>query len=103
MNSTDLRRAALSGARWTLAAKVGLQILTWPITILVIRVLDPRDYGLLGMAMVTIGFVALFGEMGLGMALVQADKLDEATARAACAAILVCKLVRAGAAATLVS
>jgi teichuronic acid exporter len=96
MSSGSLRQAALSGARWTLAAKVGLQLLTWPITILVIRLLEPGDYGLMAMAMVTIGFVALFGEMGLGIALVQADKLDEATARAASAAILICNIAMAG-------
>jgi teichuronic acid exporter len=96
MSAGGLRQAALSGARWTLAAKVGLQLLTWPITILVIRLLEPGDYGLLAMAMVTIGFVALFGEMGLGIALVQADKLDEDTARAASAAILICNLAMAG-------
>jgi O-antigen/teichoic acid export membrane protein len=101
MSSSELRRAALSGARWTLAAKIGLQLLTWPITILVIRLLEPADYGLLAMAMVTIGFVALFGEMGLGIALVQADKLDESTARAASAAILICNVVMAGAIALL--
>ena len=87
------RQAALSGARWTLAAKIGLQLFTWPMTILVIRLLEPGDYGLLAMAMLTIGFVALFGEMGLGVALVQVDTLDEAVARAACAAILVCSIV----------
>src|SRR5688572_14867978 len=96
MSLGGLRQAALSGARWTLAAKIGLQLMTWPITILVIRLLEPGDYGLLAMAMVTIGFVALFGEMGLGIALVQADKLDEATARAASAAILICNAVMAG-------
>jgi len=92
MSGTDLRQAALSGARWTMAAKLGLQLVTWPITIVVIRLLEPSDYGLQAMAMVTIGFVALFGEMGLGVALVQAEKLDEATARTAAAAILICNV-----------
>ncbi|HET7524629.1 MAG TPA: oligosaccharide flippase family protein, partial [Burkholderiaceae bacterium] len=97
MTGGDFRQAALSGARWTLAAKIGLQLFTWPVTILVIRLLEPGDYGLLAMAMVTIGFVTLFSEMGLGMALVQADQLDEATARSACAAILACNVALASA------
>jgi teichuronic acid exporter len=96
MTDGSLRQAALSGARWTLAAKLGLQLVMWPITILVIRLLEPGDYGLLAMAMVTIGFVALFGEMGLGIALVQADRLDETEARAASAAIMICSVVVAG-------
>jgi teichuronic acid exporter len=44
---------------------------------------------------VTIGFVALFSEMGLGSALVQAHQLDDATARTASAAILLCNVVMA--------
>src|SRR5262245_48372984 len=95
MTEGDFRQAALSGARWTLASKIGLQLFTWPVTILVIRLLEPADYGLLAMAMVTIGFVALFSEMGLSLALVQADRLDEATARAASAAILTCNVALA--------
>jgi O-antigen/teichoic acid export membrane protein len=95
MTGSDFRQVALSGARWTLAAKIGLQLFTWPVTIVVIRLLEPGDYGLLAMAMVIIGFVSLFSEMGLGIALVQADKLDDAAARAACAAILACNLLMA--------
>jgi len=93
MSNADFRQAALSGARWTLAAKLGLQLFTWPVTILVIRLLEPGDYGLLAMAMVIIGFVSLFGEMGLGIALVQADKLNDQAARAACAGILACNML----------
>ena len=96
MTGGDFRQAALSGARWMLASKIGLQLFTWPVTILVIRLLEPGDYGLLAMAMVTISFVALFSEMGLGMALVQAEKLDDATARSACAAIIACNVALAG-------
>ena len=97
MASSAFRQTALSGARWTAAAKIGLQLFTWPVTIIVIRLLEPGDYGLLAMAMVTIGFVTLFSEMGLGIALVQARTLDDAMGRAACTAILSCSAVIAGA------
>ena len=97
MASSGFRQTALSGARWTAAAKLGLQLFTWPVTIIVIRLLEPGDYGLLAMAMVTIGFVTLFSEMGLGIALVQARTLDDAMGRAACTAILSCNAVIAGA------
>jgi hypothetical protein len=60
MTGSDFRQVALSGARWTLAAKISLQLFTWPVTIVVIRLLEPGDYGLLAMAMVIIGFVSLF-------------------------------------------
>jgi O-antigen/teichoic acid export membrane protein len=92
MTIGGLRQAALSGARWTVAARIGSQLFTWPVTILVIRLLDPSDYGLLAMATVTIGFIALFSEMGLSLALVQVRALDEDTARTACAAVIACNL-----------
>ena len=88
MSGTALKQAALSGARWTVAARIGLQLITWPITILVIRLLEPSDYGLFAIAMVVIGFIALFSELGLGTALVQADKVDNDTERTACAVIV---------------
>lgn len=87
MSGTGLRQAALSGARWTVAARIGLQLITWPVTILVMRLLEPRDYGLFAMAIVVTGFITLFSELGLGAALVQAEVVDEDTARSACAAI----------------
>src|SRR5206468_520631 len=57
------------------------QILTWGITIVVVRLLDPGDYGLLAMAMVFMGFLALVAEAGLGLALIQAPTLDETMLR----------------------
>lgn len=88
MTRSKLRLAALSGARWTMASRAGLQLLTWPVTLIVMRLLEPSDYGLFALAMITTGFVALFSELGLGVALVQARQVDEAVERAACAAIL---------------
>jgi teichuronic acid exporter len=92
MSSSGLKQAALTGARWTLLARVGVQLVTWPVTILVMRLLDPGDYGLLAMAMVTIGFITLFSELGLTAALIQAATLNEQVARAACAAIVLCNV-----------
>jgi len=87
-----LKQAAMSGARWTLAARLGLQLFTWPITIIVMRLLDPRDYGLFAVAMVVNGFVTLFSEFGLGAALVQAERVDRAVERSACTAIVALNL-----------
>ena len=45
--------------RWMLSARFAAQAITWAITILVVRILDPSDYGLMAMATVPIGFLAL--------------------------------------------
>ncbi len=83
-----MRQAALSGARWTVASRVGLQLVTWPITIIVMRLLEPGDYGLFAIALLFTGFIALFSELGLGVALVQASVVDEPMARAASTLVL---------------
>lgn len=78
----------LSGFRWLAAGKFAGQLITWAITILVIRILSPDDYGLMAMASVAIGFLALFDEMGMGAALVQREDLEHDLARQIFAAVL---------------
>jgi len=84
----NLRQASLSGARWTLIARVGLQLITWPITLLVMRLLEPGDYGLFAMAILVSGFITLFSELGLGVALVQAPGVNAEQQRAAASVLL---------------
>jgi O-antigen/teichoic acid export membrane protein len=57
------------------------QALSWVITILVIRLLSPSDYGLLAMATVFMGMLNLVAEAGLGPAMIQARNVDEVTLR----------------------
>jgi O-antigen/teichoic acid export membrane protein len=67
----------LSGLFWAGGARLLGQIFTWAITIVVIRVLTPDDYGLLAMAMVLVSLLYLTSEAGLDTALVQASDVDE--------------------------
>ena len=59
------------GLKWTAGAKFASQVITWGITIFVMRLLAPADYGLLAMASVFLALLGLFAEIGLGPALVQ--------------------------------
>ena len=77
----SLRAQALSGFRWTASVRLLSQVITWAITIFVIRLLSPADYGLLAMATIFIEFLFMFSEFGLGPALVQKANLDERTLR----------------------
>src|SRR4029079_807392 len=45
-------------------------------TIIVIRILQPSDYGLMAMAAVLLTFVYLFASLGLGRALVQSSEVE---------------------------
>jgi O-antigen/teichoic acid export membrane protein len=77
----SFRARVMSGLFWVGGTRLVGQILTWGITIVVIRLLTPGDYGLLAMATVFMGFLSLVAEAGLGPALMQAPKLDDPTLR----------------------
>ncbi len=55
---------------WTGAGRWVTQLLTWVTTIVVARILAPSDYGLIGMAAIYLGLVALISEFGLGQAVI---------------------------------
>lgn len=84
----NLRSQALSGFRWTASVRLVSQVITWAITLVVIRLLTPADYGLLAMATVFVSFLAMFSELGLGAALVQSADVDEHLLRRAFGVIL---------------
>ena len=91
----SLRSQALSGFRWTASVRLLSQVITWAITIFVVRLLSPTDYGLLAMATVFIGFLQMFSEFGLGPALVQKAELEERTLRQTFGIVLVLNLALA--------
>jgi teichuronic acid exporter len=76
VTQTGLRRQIVSSLRWTAIAKFGGQFVSWGITLFVIRLLVPADYGLMAMANVVIGLLAMVAEMGFGASLVQSADLD---------------------------
>ena len=69
------------GLSWNAASKLTGQIIAWGITLIVIRLLNPDDYGLMAMATVVLSVVALIGEMGMGVAIIQTSKLDQLLVR----------------------
>jgi teichuronic acid exporter len=73
----SLRSQALSGFRWTASVRMLSQLMTWTMTLVVIRLLAPADYGLLAMATVFVTFLAMFAELGLGAAVVQKAEVDQ--------------------------
>jgi teichuronic acid exporter len=72
----SLRRLVRDGVFWLTAAKVLSHLISWSITIYVIRILSPSDYGLMAMAWVYLNFVTLFNELGLSAAIVQKKDID---------------------------
>ena len=81
MTDTGLTTKTLLALRWSAAAKFSVQLITWGMTIFVVRLLQPSDYGLMAMAMVFVGFLNMLNEAGLGAAIIQKKILDEETLR----------------------
>ena len=77
----DIRSKVMSALRWSAAARFLGQAVSWGITILVIRLLSPGDYGLMAMAMVVVSFLVLVNTVGLDAVLVQDKELDEQMTR----------------------
>jgi teichuronic acid exporter len=96
MSGPSLKQQALSGVRWTVSARVLVQLVTWPSSIIVMRLLDPRDYGLVAMSTVVIEFVSMFADPGLAAGLVQTQVLRDETSRAVSALIALLNLLLLG-------
>jgi teichuronic acid exporter len=77
----SLKRVVMHGFGWTAGAKFLSQLITWVITIVVIRLLTPTDYGLMAVAGVFVSFLAMLNELGFGAAIIQREDLDENTLR----------------------
>ena len=67
----------ISSLKWSAISKGISQLASWLVTIYVIRLLAPGDYGLMAMVSVVIAFLSTFNEFGLGSALVQSKKLND--------------------------
>jgi teichuronic acid exporter len=83
-----LKTEMISGLKWTAGGKFGGQIITWGITIVVMRLLEPSDYGLLAMASVFVAFLLMMSEIGLGPALIQKVEISTETLNQAFGVIL---------------
>ena len=64
---------------WRLAERFGAQIVTFVVSVILARILDPEVYGLIALVTVYTSILQVFIDSGLGTALVQkkdADDLD---------------------------
>src|SRR5262249_1341511 len=90
------RPALLNALYWVAGGRFVGQLISWLITIWVIRILTPNDYALMAMAGVFIGACALVDELGLGSMITRAKELDETSLRKAFGIVLTSKLALVG-------
>lgn len=74
--------ARVKGAlAWRTGSQLVAQIVTWASTFLVIRLLEPADYGLFAMTQVVLMLLTLWNGYGFASALVQRERIAEAEIR----------------------
>jgi len=61
---------------WRSGSQIAGQLIAWTSTFLVIRMLEPSDYGLVAMTAVVLAFLDLFNGWGFASALVRDDRID---------------------------
>lgn len=88
-----IREQAIAGIKWTAGGKLAAQAITWGITLIVMRLLHPEDYGLLAIASVFLAFMMMLSEAGLAPALVQKQELGNTALQQVFAIIIVINLV----------
>ena len=71
----------LAGLGWTAGSRFASQLLSWTVTIMVMRILNPADYGLLAMATALIAILSMFSDLGLSHAAISSPEVDVPTLR----------------------
>lgn len=67
----ELKGKVVHALRWTASLRLLSQLLTWAMTLFVVRLLSVEDYGLYSLAMVFVSLLMWVNELGIGSALVQ--------------------------------
>ncbi len=74
---TSLARQVKGAVLWRSGSQIAGQLITWASTFLVIRALDPTDYGLVAMTQVVLTLLGLADGWGFASALVREEKLEK--------------------------
>ncbi len=78
LDENELRRKLISGTKWSATLRLLTQLISWLVTIFVVRYLTADDYGLNAMLEVPIELFMLFSTIGIDMALVRGKAHSDA-------------------------
>ena len=81
-DNKNLTQKTISGIIWKLAERIGAQLVTLLVTIILARILLPEDYGIVSIVTIVITILNVFVTNGLGSSLIQkvtSDQLDFST------------------------
>lgn len=73
----DIKRKTLTGLFWTFAERIGAQLVSFVVSIILARLLMPEEYGIIAIVWVFINICNVFVNSGFGKALIQKKNADE--------------------------
>ena len=73
----SFKKKVIDGFIWLGTGTFLGQAISWLSTIIIIRLLQPSDYGLMAMATTFVALLTTVGELGIGASIIQADKINE--------------------------
>lgn len=76
-DSSSLKNNVLTSLAWLGGLKYIGQIASWVMTLIVIRILQPSDLGLMALASICVNFLVVISELGLGAAIIQKKDLND--------------------------
>lgn len=76
MNHNNLKSKALSSVMWKLLERIGAQLVTLIVSIVLARLLDPSDYGVVSIVVIFFTFANVLITGGLNTALIQKKNAD---------------------------
>ena len=73
----DLKQKGMQALIWDVLGKLGAHASSFIVTIILARLLEPSDFGLIAIIMVIVSLATIFADIGLGGALIQRRKLHQ--------------------------
>ena len=72
-----LSKLAFKNISWASASQIGRQIIQYSTTLVLVYNLDPKDFGLMALAIMIVNFLEVFKDLGTGAAIIQKPDISE--------------------------
>jgi O-antigen/teichoic acid export membrane protein len=73
----SIRKFAINGIKWTGTSQLIRQAIQMVTSLILARLLQPSDFGLMAMALVVIGFLNIFKDVGTSAAIIQKQEISQ--------------------------
>ena len=77
MAEDSLKKKTISGLFWTFFERIGVQLVSFFVQIILARLLLPEEYGVISIVLIFINLCNVFVESGFGRALIQKKNADD--------------------------